>query len=364
MLILFFLLILRALLVLKGAMSVHIKKERNLSIVIPLKGWDQSLPSLVQGLLDQRYEMELEILLIADADNPHLIEIPTDARVKILPSAPKPHDWMDKNWRLRQGVEHARFEDVLFLDSDVKVDADFLSLRSSLHQGDLSYCVPIYREAENTAEKFLAAFTSYNNFYLYRSSTAVMNIGTAVGPSVLITAGRSTLMQALEQTCGEVADDHALGHWFKKNGYTIDCISEPVYVAKTDAGWKEVLKQIKRWLILPRTIKHLLMPHSAFFFGVNVILNSASSLCFYAGVILGDLPIILTSLSLMMMEAGFLIYFETLYTKRLYSSYPWRHLLFVPTMLIVQPLLALQSLCTRKIEWRGGNYSTKPVRIK
>lgn len=355
---------LRALLVLKAAMSVHIKREQDLSIIIPLKGWDESLPKLVQGLLDQRYGRAIEILLVADEDNPRLPEIPVDPRVRLLHPNPKPCHWMDKNWRLREGVERAIFDDVLFLDSDVKVDADFLSLRYSLHKGDLSYCIPIYREADTMAEKFLAAFTSYNNFYLYRTSTALMSIGTAVGPSVLVTAGREALKKALESTCGEVADDHALGHWFKKNGYAVGCLNEPVYVSKTDAGWGEVLKQIKRWLILPRTIGHLLSPLTAFFFGANVLLNSASSLCFYAGLLLGNLALTTISLSLMVMEAAFLTYLEHLYTRRLHSSYPWRHLVYVPIMLIVQPWLALQSLFTRKIQWRGAEYSTKSARVK
>ena len=217
-------------------MSVHTKHERDLSIIIPLKGWDESLPMLINSLLNQDYKKQIEILLIVDPDNPHLSNIPTDEKIQFLHTKPKPMGWMDKNWRLRQGVKHALFHDFLFLDSDVKVDPNFLSLRSSFHQRDLSYCLPIYREAYTSAEKFLSAFTNYNNFYFYKTSTALMSIGTAVGPSVLVTVGKEILTKALEETYFEVADDHALGHWFKKNKFKIACHPEPVYVAKSNAG--------------------------------------------------------------------------------------------------------------------------------
>lgn len=365
----FIIILLELLLIMRGFLVLWASKENiinedkfsDLSVVIPLKGWDQSLPTLIESLLDQKDSKSLQVIIVIDSTNPYRNKIPKDKRILLLNSEPIPAGWRDKNWRLYQGTKHASYANVLFIDSDVFIDSEFLKYRIKNHKGDFSYSVPVYRKPGCAAEKYLAAFTNYHNFNIYKATSAIMDIGTAVGPSIYVTAGRDTLLKCIFENKGEIADDHAFGYWFKKNDYTVSCSQEPIFVMKTGASWSEVFGQIKRWIILPRTILHLLMPLSAFLLSINIILNSTASFSFYTGLILISIgnstlgiPILIASLVYIFTETIFLIIIESCCTKRVYSNYPWIHFIFLPFIFITQPLLALQTLLSKKIEWRGS----------
>lgn len=358
--------LIRALLVFIGKAAKDQGAPLDLSIIIPLKGWDESFPDLIRTLLNQNYPNPLQIIIVVDDDNPHKQKIPVNDKVILLNPTPAPPEWFDKNWRLLEGTKKAVYSNILFLDSDVSIDSNFLMVRTKEHHAGLSYCTPIYRTPHNAAEKFLAGFTNYYSFYFYKASTVIVNIGTAIGPSILVTAGQKIVMQALEANKGEIADDHALGHWFKINGYRVQCINEPIYVTKSNASWSEVLNQIKRWLILPRTIFHMLTLQSALFLVINTILNSVAPFLLYIGfaiLIVGNpltgFLILSAAVIYFMTEALIMVFIEHLYTQRTYSDIPWRHLLYVPLGLLSQPLLIAYSLISRKIEWRGASISTK-----
>lgn len=326
----------------------------DLSIIIPLKGWDETFPQLVAGLINQNYSNEIELIVVVDRGHPHLHEIPLSRQVQFLHPPPVPLGWRDKNWRLFQGTQRAHYPVILFLDSDVVVDRDYLNQRMVEHDGHLSYSIALYGHPRNCNERFLASFTSYHSFYLYKFAAALFQVGTAIGASILTTVGKKRLLEALEANGGEIADDHALGCWFRQQGFRVRCISEPVYVAKSNPTFASVWGQINRWLVLPRTICHLFTLKSCALLSLNGLLNFMPSLCFYAGLLMGSWILIASSFLYIFTECLLLQLLEWKAARRRSLRFPLHHFVSLPLVFILQPLMLMASFFSRCVHWRGG----------
>lgn len=341
---------------------------RELSIVIPLKGWDEGLPTLIRTLLASELGAAFEILLVLDEDHPRRGELPFDECFRPIHPEPLPEGWRDKNWRLAQGLASARYETILFLDSDVSATKKTLASRLRDHAGVFSYAIPVYAEPGTKAERLLAAFTSYSNFFLYRAGVALGVRETAIGPSMLFTVGRERLAEALGVVRGALADDHALGHYFGARGELVHCAREPVFVSKQGEGFREVFSQILRWLMLPRTVAHLLTPRLVAVVLVGSLLNSAAGLVAYAGLAWSAMEpssaafsLLLAGGVLLLSEALALVLVERAYARGRYPKRAWRHLLWVPITLLVQPYLLAAATLRRRIPWRGALIPAKKV---
>jgi|GEM_PF-6755967 len=359
------LILIECIIVLRGACSLYTARkknkassDKNLSIIIPVKGWDLSLPDLIKNLLIQHYQASFEVILIADKDNPHLSQLPQSSNLILLYMDPLQKGWQDKIERLYQGVKVAQYETLLFLDSDVTVDPHYLTHRLEAHKGTLSFSIPLYTRPQSSSSYFLASFTNFLNFTIYRAGFSLCNLTTAIGPSMLFTAKKSTILQALEKNKEELADDHAMGYWFQTNGYHVHCSEEPVYVTTDpDVGWSQHIHQILRWLSLPRTVFHLITRHTLCMVVCSSILNAIGGLFLFLGIFLhttpygfsliagGSLFIITETLLLLCIERGA--------TRRISPPFPWHHLLYTPLVLIGLLPLSLLSLTKRSVTWRG-----------
>jgi len=337
----------------------------DLTVVIPLYGWDLGLPALVRGLLTQRYDAAVQVIVVIDGDHPRRAELPEDPRVQLLHPPRCPKDWHDKVWRMRCGASAASHDAVMFMDSDVSVDPDWLARRVGHHRGDFSFAIPLYAAPNNNAERLLAAFTDYSNFTLYKATFSVLDLATAIGPSMLCTAERAFLLEGLETHRAALADDHCLGHWFRSQGRRVHVGAEPVYVAKHHAPWGEVLGQILRWLQLPRTVLHAMMPHAAVALAIGSMLNAAPPLLVYAGALLTLAgaavgPVLLAGGVVFLVTEGVAcVVVEAAYARRRYPRPPWRHLVFVPLVALFQIWLLTAALVRGNVRWRNQKVAVK-----
>lgn len=322
---------------------------KDISIIIPLKGWDNSLPNLLASLCEQGKLLNLEILIIADIDNPSLNLIPKDPNIKVIFSQGGDKSWKDKNWRLYQGAKLAEHPLILFLDSDVIVENDFLARRLASHTEEFSFCLPFYSSPANAAERFLAAFTNYNNITIYKTSFKFINAGTAIGPSILFSGSKQILLQALESCSGEIADDHAIANWFHAHGYQIQCVDQPVFVSKENESWIGAFRQIMRWILLPRTVKHIIDPITFLVMGFNIILNMIPAILILLGSII-SWEIAGAGISIIVIETIGFIFLESNLAKKTKN---WFHAFFLPFTMIVSLFVVLASFFKTKIYWRG-----------
>ncbi len=339
----------------------NISKE--ITVIIPLKGWDNSMDALLHNLQNQRFNGSIEILIIIDRSS---IDNFSTYKENIIPviSQDLPDDWHDKNWRIYQGVCKASYKTILFLDSDVCIDEDYINRRLNTHKGELSFSLPIYASSSTSSEMYLAAFTNYNNLSIYAGGFIYNKLGTAIGPSMLVHPVDSFLKEVIVTNKKEIADDHALGYLYNRSGRTVSLSREPIVVTHDCSNWKSVFLQIIRWLILPRTIIHLLdkniLLHSICIFLLNLLIP--------VSVIIGCLISVFYSFSFIHFIPPIVLLFlegvgVIVNQKKLLGAefrLSLSHVLYVPLNIIFQPILVIISMFIKKLKWRGLIIDIKP----
>lgn len=335
--------------------------SRELSVVIPLKGWDESLPRLLDVLLSDPFDAPLQILVVVDSDQPNLHLLPEDDRLIVLQSEPKPDEWLDKNWRLYQGARRAGHETILFMDSDTQPYPKLLTRRCSNHVGPFSFCIPVYTAPCSQSERFLASFTSYNNFFVYCVGFSFGSFGTAIGPSMMASVPRAQLLEALTQGRGQSADDHALGYWMARHGFPVHIAKVPVIVGKDGETWSGAWQQIIRWITVSRTVKHMLSLRLIISAGFAMMLNTLPSLMIYTGLIAtvsgyrDGLFIAGAGLMVSALDGLWLALVERSYVARCdLTPSGWWHVLYVPILHLLQPVMVAVGYTRREIHWRGS----------
>ena len=334
---------------------------RDLSIVIPLKGWDASLPELLKILLKDPFDAALEIIVVIDQNQINRKSFPLDDRLTLLETAVKPKDWLDKNWRLYQRAKRAKHGTVLFMDSDTQPYPQLLNRRCRNHRGGFSFCIPVYAAPKSHSERFLSSFTSYNNFFIYSVIFSFGFFGTAIGPSMMSSVPKEQLLYALEEGKSEFADDHALGNWMDCHGVPVHISKVPVVVGKDGESWAGAIQQIIRWISVTRTVGHILSTRlilsTAFCLIINIIPTSA----IYGGFIAAGmgyefgLLVAVMGIVLSVLDGFWLALVERSYVLRcdMPSSGYW-HILYVLIMHLVQPFMIVYAWTRKEISWRGG----------
>jgi glycosyltransferase involved in cell wall biosynthesis len=117
-------------------------KQPLVSVLIPARNEEQNLPGLLEGLLRQQWD-PMEIRVYDDASTDRTGEIvkkyaAADPRITLLKGEGPPGGWNGKNHACHQLAIQAKGSYFLFLDADVKVEADLIpravgyALRSDL----------------------------------------------------------------------------------------------------------------------------------------------------------------------------------------------------------------------------------------
>ena len=337
----------------------NLSNHPDVSIVIPLKGWDASLPNLINNLGRQRYQGSIEVLVVTD-DPERLNNDSLPKNVHFLQSALCPPDWQDKNWRLNQGVVRSRFSTHMFLDSDTHVDQEFLARRLASHVTALSFSIPLYVKASTQAAKFLSAFTNYSNLSLYGLGFALNPEGlpTAIGPCVVSSIPAMKITECLKLASQrQAAVDHALAHHVVEQGYSVGMVAEPIRVIGNTSSWSEVLGQIMRWLMLWRTARRLIDGKLIALIVLSSSINASALWMILLGIFVTSSAVtawlfISLVLSIFLVDSLGLLWLEHRLLKR-GTQKQWAHLVYLPITQIALPILFIVSLFRRKFTWRG-----------
>lgn len=100
----------------------------SVSIIIPARNEAQTLPLLLKDLKNQTIQ-PLEIICVNDGSKDQTRQIIMEAggRVVLADVIDKPKDWMGKAWACQKGAEQAKGQQLLFIDSDVRLASDGLA---------------------------------------------------------------------------------------------------------------------------------------------------------------------------------------------------------------------------------------------
>lgn len=335
--------------------------HRDLSVVIPLKGWDASLPQLIEHLVGENRQCQTEVLLIADADHPRLSDIPNSPHVRVIHPPTRPARFRDKNFRLHCGAKAASHDAVLFLDSDVQPTPRMLDTRCEHHPGMFSFCLPVYAHPKGFAEWLLAAFVSHNNLFVYRFGFTRWPMPTAIGPSMLFSGDRQQLLETLEEGASAFTDDHCLGHHLTERGVSVHCADVPVVVGHERVNLSEVNSQIVRWLTLVRTASGTLTPEFRAHLALSSAINALPLLVTTAGLCAlafgrPDLTVTLlaSGLALAALDGLLLSSVQRGMLRGIPKTRTWLYPAFVPVALALQPYHVARALMSKEIRWRGA----------
>ena len=95
------------------------------SVIIPARNEEKSLPILLTSLRDQDF-VPGEIITVVSHSEDRTREIAEQAGVKTILSEPVPEGWVGKSWACHQGAMIAKGELLIFLDSDTFLEKDGL----------------------------------------------------------------------------------------------------------------------------------------------------------------------------------------------------------------------------------------------
>ncbi len=97
--------------------SVLVDEFPFVSIVVPARNEEASLPKLLQSLLKLNYPA-FEIIVIDDNSNDQTYQIAKQYPITVVKAPPKPDGWIGKSWACYIGTCFAKGELLLFTDAD------------------------------------------------------------------------------------------------------------------------------------------------------------------------------------------------------------------------------------------------------
>jgi chlorobactene glucosyltransferase len=141
-----------------------------LSILVPARNEERSIRECITSLLAQRYDGEIEVLVLDDESTDRTSELLqqlslASARLRVLKGAPLPPGWNGKLWACHQLAQEAQGEWLLFTDADTEHHASSAesSVSTAMRRGiDLLSLMP--RQRTGTALEHLVV--PLLNFYV------------------------------------------------------------------------------------------------------------------------------------------------------------------------------------------------------
>ena len=208
------------------ASAAYKKKHRpSLSIIIPAKNEEYSLPILLASLESQHLE-NTEITVVVDESDEPTLQAARTRGVKAIPAPPMPEGWLGKPWACYQGALEAVGDVLLFLDADTRVEENGLrKIADTCVDAGGAISVQPYHRTERLYEEF----SSFFNIIGMAGMGTFTVLGNRVrpvglfGPCVAVKRDLYFDVGGHAAVKGKVVEDLALGEVLKKQNHTINC---------------------------------------------------------------------------------------------------------------------------------------------
>jgi 4,4'-diaponeurosporenoate glycosyltransferase len=205
--------------------SGKIESYPSVSIIIPARNEEKSLPVLLESLKDQ-YFIPDEIIVVIDRSEDRTEEIAESAGVITIQSEPLPKGWIGKTWACHQGSQAAKGNILVFLDADTCIEKDGLNkIVGTCLRRDGVVSIQPYHRTERLYEQ-LSAFFNIIVMGAMGTFTIVGNLLKPIGlfgPCVVMRKKYYLEIGGHIAVKGEVVEDLALGNKLKKRQIPIYC---------------------------------------------------------------------------------------------------------------------------------------------
>jgi len=205
--------------------SGKVKSYPSVSIIVPARNEEKSIPVLLASLRDQDFIPD-EIIVVVDQSGDRTKEIAEQEGVITIQSEPLPKGWVGKPWACYQGAQAAKGDILVFLDADTCIEKDGLKdIVNTYIERDGVISVQPYHKTKRLYEQFSAFF----NIIMMGAMGTYTVIGNLLkpiglfGPCIAMRRKYYIEIGGHLEVKGEVVEDLALGNILKKRKIPIYC---------------------------------------------------------------------------------------------------------------------------------------------
>jgi len=213
-------------------------RQAKLSVVIPARNEEKTLPKLLDSLANSELKPD-EIIVIDDHSIDKTAEIAASFAAKVIQSKELPSDWTGKSFALMQGTHVARNERLVFLDADTKLHSKALGKLNyayEIHQGLIS--VQPFHQMTSTYERFASVFNLIGSI----GARLGEKNGLAFGPVMMVSKKDLEIIGGFEKVKSQLLEDRALGLEFQKNNLNVQTFigAKDISFQMYPNGWKSL----------------------------------------------------------------------------------------------------------------------------
>lgn len=197
-------------------------ENRRLSVIIPARNEETSLPHLLESLGKQTL-VPYEIIVVNDGSTDRTADIARQYGARVIDNKEVPAGWTGKNWAVWTGYRQSRGDLFAFIDADIRLEPEALSsLAAACGRTGGAVSVVPYHEAIQAHEK-MAMITNFLGMFTFLSRFEKHNPRQGLyGPLIMVSREHYEAVGGHEAIRGEVTDDLSLGAAFKGAGIPVD----------------------------------------------------------------------------------------------------------------------------------------------
>jgi 4,4'-diaponeurosporenoate glycosyltransferase len=195
------------------------------SVIIPARNEERSLPILITSLRNQSYIAD-EIIVVVDQSDDRTKEIAEKEGARVIQAEPLPEGWLGKPWACYQGAQVAKGDILIFLDADTQVEKEGLEkiLTTYLEKDGIVSIQPHHK-----TKKLYEQLSAFFNIIMMAAMGVFTVMGKTrkpiglFGPCIVISKKYYFESGGHKEVKSEVVEDLALGEILKKKRLPIYC---------------------------------------------------------------------------------------------------------------------------------------------
>lgn len=189
-----------------------------LSVIIPARNEEQSLPNLLSSLQNQNMKI-YEIIVVNDGSTDRTKDIAQHYGVTVIDNTPPPPGWTGKTWAVWNGYLHSTGDVLAFIDADIVLSPEALRvlLIKQREVGGVLSIIPFHRTYKFYER--LAMITNILGTFVFTSPFEKYNPRKGLyGPLIIAKREDYELIDGHRSIRGEIVDDLRLGEQFIQAG--------------------------------------------------------------------------------------------------------------------------------------------------
>jgi 4,4'-diaponeurosporenoate glycosyltransferase len=207
--------------------SIHRNAHRpSVSVIIPARNEEHTLPNLLDSLSDQLSSQD-EVIVVDDHSEDKTKAVAEKSAAKVLESRLAPEGWVGKTWACFQGARMASGEILVFLDADTVLEKNGLKdIIETYVEEDGVLSIQPYHKMRDLYEQLSAFF----NIIVMAGIGVFTALGRRIkpiglfGPAVVMKRRYYLDSGGHERVKGEILDDVAFGSELQKKGMEVHCV--------------------------------------------------------------------------------------------------------------------------------------------